>query len=64
MHTVTSINTQPFPTAAQIAEGAVIDVPVLFIIPKPTDATIVLRHPGLAIPAFRCKRNNKFKLQD
>ena len=53
-HAVAGVHTQPLAQATQVAEGAVVDGPLLLIIPQATDAAVVPRHCHAAACTLRC----------
>ena len=54
LHAVAHIPPQALPQAAQVTEGAVVDVPPPLIVKQLADAAVVASHPGVAGPTLSC----------
>ena len=54
LHAVTHVTPQALAQAAQVAEGAVVDVPPGLIVKELADAAVVACHDGVAGPALSC----------
>ena len=54
LHAVAHVPPQALPQAAQITEGAVVDVPPWLIIKQVADAAVVACHGSVAGPALSC----------
>lgn len=55
LHAVTHISAQAFANAAEVAEGAVVDVAPWLIVKELTDVAVVARHTCVAGTALSCK---------
>ena len=55
LHAVAHISPQALAQAAQVAEGAVVDVPPGLVIKELTDVAMVAGHPGVAGAAVSCR---------
>ncbi len=60
LHAVTHVPPQPLPQAAQVTEGAVVDVAPWLIVKELADAAVVVCHAGVAGPALSCSSIGKF----
>lgn len=59
LHAVAHVSAQTLAQAAQVAEGAVVDVPPRLIIKELADVAVVARHAGTAGMTFRCTTGGK-----
>ena len=55
LHAVAHVSAQALAQAAQVAEGAVVDVPARLVIKELADVAVVTRHMGVAGSAFGCR---------
>ena len=63
LHAVAHVSAQALAQAAQVAEGAVVNVPVRLIIKQLADVAMVARHAGVARLTFRCRTGFNNRLQ-
>lgn len=61
LHAVAHIPAQAFAQAAQVAEGAVVDVPARLIVKEVADGAVVARHAAVAGPAVRCSTGTQVR---
>lgn len=61
LHAVAHISAQTFAQAAQVAEGAVVDVPARLVIEQLADVAVVARHAAVAGPAFPCRAGTQLR---
>ena len=59
LHAVAHVSAQALAQAAQVAEGAVVDVPPGLIIKQLADGAVVACHAGVAGSTFRCRKGIK-----
>lgn len=61
LHAVAHVPPQPLAQAAQVTEGAVVDVPPRLVVKELADAAMVACHAGVAGPALSCSSTGTVK---
>ena len=60
LHAVAHIPAQALPQAAQVTEGAVVDVAPWLVVKQLTDAAVVASHASVAGSALTCSNSHSF----